>query len=102
MAQEQGEEALGPAPKEPHGEVSPLWFSTVLDLDSPAVTTEGWEGEGRFFISPELVPQGPKSVDLALQMEFISVADLSFHESFVVSLSSGCLVRTTGITATSR
>jgi hypothetical protein len=50
VAQEQGEEALGPAPKELHGEVSPLRFSTVRY--SSAVTTEGWEEEGRLFHFP--------------------------------------------------
>lgn len=74
---EQGEEALP--------QRNPVGNS---HLDSPVVTTEGWEADGRLSISPELVPQGP----LGLQMGFVSAAALSCCESCEVSLSSGCLI----------
>lgn len=48
--QEQGEEALGPPPKDPWEELSLLRFSSVPDLDSPAVEIEGWREGGSFSV----------------------------------------------------
>lgn len=48
--QEQGEEALGPPPKDPWEELSLLRFSSVPDLDSSAVEIEGWREGGSFSV----------------------------------------------------